>query len=104
MSGVDLLVPRFDYLAVLAVGTITGLLVFGEELRQLLQRPALWLGAMSFVLFSTLVEVTALSRGWWTFTEDRLLGISFVQVPVEEYLLFFGAYIFTVAAWESFRS
>lgn len=91
---------RFDYLAVLVVGGVAGWVMLERQIPLLLRTPAYWAGTLMFCALSYGVDRLAQRWYWWDFSSARTMGIFVLSVPLEEYILFFGGYLFTVAAWE----
>jgi len=66
-----------------------------------LKRRHAWRAIGLFFVYCLGIEVIALTLGWWTFNEHRVIGLYVWRIPVEELLLFatFGGVV--LGAWET---
>ena len=93
---------KLEYLCLLAIyGLIIGVL-FPDQVRFSLRRRAFWLSFAIFGVSWTVIEIVGLRAEMWSYSTDRLCGIGFLDVPLEEYMIFFLIHLMTVASWECF--
>lgn len=93
---------RYEYLAVVIMFQFLLSTLFGPRLLKLARSRSFWLGLALFATFGTILELIALSMGWWRFTPAKFLGLHVAGIPLEELCLMVQLYAALVAAWESF--
>ena len=91
---------RFEYVFLLVMLGLILVTIFHRPIRRELRKPAFWLGLTAFCIGCTLLELCALSQGWWTFNYIKILGIEIVGIPLEEYLLFAGFFVLVTSLSE----
>lgn len=93
-------VHGLDY-AILVIFLFALLLgLFGLRGIELLRDPCYWVGLAAFLSFCTIVELVALASGWWQFQPEKILGPSFLGIPIEECIVFAGFHYLVVALWD----
>jgi lycopene cyclase domain-containing protein len=96
------LIPaKFEYLFILLLYALTGLSLCWDGLRIALSRRQFLPTLAAFFIYCLGIEILALSLGWWTFNERRVVGIYAWRIPAEELALFALFATLTIAAWES---
>lgn len=75
--------------------------LFLDQLLKLFRSKAFWLSFALYFLFCTMADYVAIRLGWWVFADDKILGIHFITIPLEEYILFALIYFLTIGFWEA---
>ncbi len=98
------LVPQqADYLALVLLLNLLTSAIFWEELVQLSVKAHFWGGLGTFMTACIALDWIALKVGWWSFDEERILGVYVLQqIPIEELALFALIYVLAVSGWESY--
>ena len=91
---------RFEYIFILALYAATGLSVTSEGLRRAINKTSTRTAAVVFLTYCFTIEIVALHLGWWTFAEERVIGVYLWRIPLEECLLFFVFFAIVIGAWE----
>lgn len=95
-----MLPPRLEYLFLLAVLVLVGLSLFWDIILRLFRLPEFWLSNSIFVLTCGTIDYFAVRMEWWAFSAQRTCGLKIAEIPIEEFLLFFWFFSFTVCIWE----
>ena len=95
-----MLPSSWEYLFVLAVLSAATVSLFWATLTRLARHPPFLAALALFMLFCIAVDYIAIQAGWWAFPDGKVVGLRFLSIPLEEYLLFLLAFITTVACWE----
>lgn len=85
----------------MVVGLVIELAMFWGTNVVLLRRRYFWLLLALFLLYVTAIDLVALRMDWWRFNPDRIVGITLVGIPIEEYLLGILFCLFTISVWEN---
>jgi len=84
---------RFEYAFVILMLGMLLAAVFHRPLGREARRPAFWVGLAVFFAGCMVLELVALTAGWWTFEPSKVLGLWLLGIPVEELLLFVGFFV-----------
>ena len=99
----ELIPKQFEYLFLLAVYLGIILAVFVEHLTEILRERAFWWAAAVLVACWTALEIVGLRYRVWVYSDIQLCGLSFLTVPLEEYLAFFLIHLSTIGSWHLFQ-
>ena len=94
---------RFEYAFILTLFALTGLTVTWEGVALALKRRHGPQAIALFFLYCFAIEIIALSRGWWTFNDQHVIGLYVWRVPIEELLLFAVFSLIVLGAWETLQ-
>ncbi len=98
-----MLPSRFEYFALILIyGSIIFTLLH-DQARQVLASRPFWTSCIAFCSLWTLLEIYALSNGWWIFSADKICGLRIATLPIEEYVLFFLIHLSTTSLWTAFN-
>lgn len=91
-----------QYLAVLIIGSLTGILIFQGNLLLVIRERTTYPPLLLFIALAACFDIVGIQSKWWIFSSTKLLGINILMVPIEEYFLFLSAFLMTAAAWHFF--
>lgn len=93
-----------EYLFLLTVFAAVGISLLWHEVGSIIQEKAFWFGVIVFSIYCLLIEIIAISKGWWAFNEAKTLGVAIKGVPIEEFALFPLFYILVISAWRKIKN
>lgn len=93
---------RLEYLAILLTLCIFTVSLFGPQIKLLRRKSEFWCALTTFLLMGFGLDLIAMSWGWWSFANTRVIGLHVGQVPIEEFVLFIVIFILAISAWEAF--
>ena len=94
---------RLEYLLLIIIAFSAIAPLFFEKISELWRRRDYRFSLSLFVAFCFVLEEFALSRNWWEFSSERLIGLYIHLVPIEEIILFVAWHMIAVSAWEIFE-
>lgn len=96
--------PRYEYLALLAACLLVTApleLVLGVRVYRQAKRLALTLGCVGVVFVTW--DLVGARLGHWGYHPDRIVGVSVLGLPLEEYLFFLVVPLCGILAYEAVR-
>ncbi len=93
----------YEYAVLLGLFLLVNYAVFPGEIHAILRKRGFWYSQALFLLFGFLIDLIAINLGWWYFSSSKLIGVDFLGVPVEEFILFLLFHLAMCVSWESFR-
>jgi len=97
-----LLPSRLEYVALASIYAILICTLLQKQIGRVIRRRAFWLSGLVFYCLWILLEQHALTNGWWVFNPNKIIGLSLLGIPLEEYFAFALIHLSTVALLEAF--
>lgn len=97
----SLIPARFEYLFVLVLFLWLIVALFPFQVGSLIRRREYWTSQALFFVIATLLDLVAIELGWWIFSDSKVLGVYWMGLPLEEYVLFIIFHLATCASWEA---
>jgi len=93
-----------EYLIVLAATLFFPLILSRDKnLAIWKRRSALWKAILTTSVPFWIWDVIVTARGHWTFNEQYILGVTFIGMPMEEWLFFLVVAFVSIFTWESVK-
>lgn len=92
---------RLEYLTILVVLLIFVASAYSRELSHCIRRHEFWAALPIYFVCCTILDLVAIRLKWWTFRSSKLVGLTILEIPFEEYMLFAVTYLLSIALWEA---
>ena len=90
---------KYAYLVIIVVLELFTISAFFEELRVFVRKAEFWISMLMFLFICTIVDTVGLRFAWWTFSSQRICGVYFLKLPIEEFLLFSLIFALALSSW-----
>lgn len=91
---------RFEYFCVLAVVAMATLSIFWDVIHIMIRRFTFWSTFIVFYVLCIVIDYWAINLQWWTFNDEKIIGVTVITIPIEEYMLFALALVTILGIWE----
>jgi lycopene cyclase domain-containing protein len=98
-----MLPSRLEYLTLASIYVIILYTLLQKQIRLVTRRRSFWTSGLIFCLLWTLLERYALAHEWWIFNPEKITGLHFLGVPLEEYIAFAFIHLSMASLLEGFR-
>jgi lycopene cyclase domain-containing protein len=96
-----MIAARFEYLFLLLIFSLIGASIVSPRRWRLACRRPYLLSLAAFLVFGTIIDSVAIRWNWWIWSAPKSWGPRFLEIPVEEFILFVIFHAVVVMVWET---